>query len=110
MSDGTNHGPFGRMSFRTDRGARGRPGNAQGFAAFLGRTVGYRREGTAPMSFPARQVPGLRSALAHRMAAGQRGTDLIGERDRQQPPFQGRPCTGPRGHQEPALEDPAAFH
>ena len=25
INDGTNHGPFGRIFFRTDRGARGRP-------------------------------------------------------------------------------------
>ena len=44
------------------------------------------------------------------MARGQRGADLVGERDRQEPLFQLGPCTGDRGHQEPALEETAAFH
>jgi hypothetical protein len=43
------------------------------------------------------------------MGTGQRGTDLIGERDRQQPLLQSRSRTRHRSHQEPALEDTAAF-
>jgi hypothetical protein len=34
---------------------------------------------------------------------------LVGERDRQQPPSQCGPRAGRRGHEEPALEDAAAF-
>jgi len=40
MNDGTNHGSFGRILFRTDRGACGLPEVRRGFAAFVGRTVG----------------------------------------------------------------------
>jgi hypothetical protein len=64
----------------------------------------------APPNLAARRVSTLRSAPADRMTAGQRGADLIGERDRQQPPLQYGPHAGRRGHQEPALEDAAPFH
>src|SRR6516164_8406366 len=49
-------------------------------------------------------------SLADRVTRGERGTDLVGERDGQQPLLQGRPGPGAGRHQEPALEDAAALH
>jgi hypothetical protein len=44
------------------------------------------------------------------MARGECGTDLVGQRDCHQPLFQRGPFAWGWGHQEPALEDAAAFH
>src|SRR5689334_18110484 len=43
------------------------------------------------------------------MARRERGADLAGERDSQEPLLVRRTRAGERGHQEPALEDAAAF-
>ena len=55
-------------------------------------------------------APERQSLLVDRVARGQRGADLVGERDRQESLFQRRSCARDRGHQEPALEEAAAFH
>ncbi len=56
------------------------------------------------------QVVGFRLALVHRMARGECSADLVRQRNGQEPLLQRGPLAGGRGHQEPALEDTAAFH
>ncbi len=47
--------------------------------------------------------------LVNRVAGGERGANLVGECDGQLPLLGRRACAGERGHQEPALEQAAAF-
>src|SRR5262249_58831069 len=51
-----------------------------------------------------------RSSLVNRMARGERGADLVSERDGQQSLLQRGTRLRQRGHEEPALEYTTAFH
>jgi len=68
------------------------------------------------MAFPpaqdlaAQQAVSFRSALVHRMARGECSADLAGQRDSHEPLLQRGPRAGGWDHQEPSLEDAAAFH